>query len=178
MRRIADESTHYGLKWSQPSAMSRDFVLECAHGPVGSLRWRSAFGTLATAETADGSWTFKRIGFWRERATVRSLDSPHDLAVFTNSTWADGGTLVFDGGRSFKATTNFWMSRFLLLDAADVTLVRFDYGGVFRLRAGVEILHAARGLAELPVLVLFGWYLAVMLHDDAAASGGAVAAIG
>jgi hypothetical protein len=54
-------------------------------------------------------------------------------------------------------------------------VVRFNYKGMFRLSAEVEILPSARGLADLPLLVLFGWYLAVMCYMDAsvgAAGGG------
>jgi hypothetical protein len=61
----------------------------------------------------------------------------------------------------------------------DEPLVRFDYGGAFRLSAKVVISPAARGSEDLPLFVLFGWYLAVMLYEDACATGaGAVVVSG
>jgi hypothetical protein len=39
-------------------------------------------------------------------------------------------------------------------------------GGMTSLSAAVEVEPAGAGLRELPWLVLLGWYLAVMLHQD------------
>ena len=164
------------LTWSQPSAGRREYELRSGAELVAALKFRSRFGTLATAESGDACWTFKRVGFWQSRASIRACGSETDLAVFTNQTWGNGGTLEFAGGRAFKATTNFWMTNFELLTDADEVLVRFKYGGVFRRSAEVEILPAAKGISEVSLLVLFGWYLVIMLDIDTAAQAGAVVA--
>jgi hypothetical protein len=44
-------------------------------------------------------------------------------------------------------------------------------GGVLHLSASVEIAAAATAMAELPILVMLGWYLAIQLHNDTAAAG-------
>jgi len=41
---------------------------------LARLEFRNMFGTFATAESADGCWTFKRVGFWHHRASIRMLD--------------------------------------------------------------------------------------------------------
>ena len=164
------------LKWAQPSALRRHFELKRSEELIAQLQFRSVFGTLATAESGDGCWTFKRVGFWQQKVTVRADGSEDDLAVFRNNTWKNGGTLEFPNGRRFPATTNFWSTKFAFENDAGETLVRFHYGGVFRLSADVEILQPARTMAELPILVLFGWYLAVMLHMDSGAAAAAAAA--
>jgi hypothetical protein len=56
--------------------------------------------------------------------------------------------------------------------------VSFDHGGVFRRTAGVAIVPAGRSLVELPILVLFGYYLAVMSEMDAATAAAATATAG
>lgn len=157
-----------GLRWSQPSALRAEYELRLGDVLVGILRLRE-LGTLGTAESGDGSWTFKRVGFWQNRATIRVLGSDMDLAEFRNNTWPMGGALKFQAGRTFRATTNLWMTQFAFSDEADVPLVRFHYGGAFRRWADVEITEVAKPLPELPLLVLFGWYLLVMLDRDAAA---------
>ncbi len=164
------------LKWTQPRMLKQEYELRTGDELVGTLKFRSLWGTLATAQSDDGCWTFKRIGFWQNKASIRVCDSETDLALFQNNTWTSGGTLTFSDGRRFKATTNFWMTNYEFRSEADDPLVRFKYGGVFRLSAGVEILPAARQLVELPVLVLFGWYLAIMLYEDSGAAAGVVAA--
>jgi hypothetical protein len=173
MQKIAQLGSH-PLKWIQPKALQEAYELRSSvstgDDPVATLRFRSAFGTLARAESSDGCWTFKRVGFWQNKATVRACEGDSDLAVFKNNTWNDGGTLEFADGRIFKATTNAWMTRFEFQTETEQLLLRFKYEGVFRLSAMVEIQPLAYSLVELPLLVLFGWYLAVMLYHDSSAA--------
>jgi hypothetical protein len=77
----------------QPHALKREFELRAGEATIASLEFRSTFGSLASAESGDGSWTFKRVGFWRSHVTVRESGSETDLAVFRNNTWSAGGTL-------------------------------------------------------------------------------------
>jgi len=148
--------------------MSQDYELHEGEEVVGTLTFRSGFGTLATADTGDGAWTFKRVGFWQNRVTIRASSSDSDLAVFERDTWASGGSLLMADGRRFNATTSLWRSKLEFRTASDEPLVRFEPDGVFRQSAAVEILPAGLRLAELPLLVTFGWYLVVMLNRDAA----------
>jgi hypothetical protein len=157
------------LRWSQTSVVRWEYELRSGEELVATLRVRG-FGTLATAESGDGSWTFKRVGFFQNRATIRAAGEEVDLAVFQNNTWKGGGDLRFAGGRTFKATTSFWTRDLEFSTESEEPLVRFDYGGVFRRSADVEVAPDARHLPELPLLVLFGWYLLVMLDRDAAVS--------
>lgn len=160
-----------GLRWSQSSALKLKEESELRAGADlgGTLKLRSMLGTLATAESADGCWTFKRVGFFQNRATIRARGSERDVAVFKNNTWTAGGTLEFPDGPTFRATTNFWLTSLEFRTDTDEPLVRLKYGGFFRRSADVEISSQARAVVQLPLLVLFGWYLLVMLDRDAGA---------
>jgi hypothetical protein len=136
---------------------------------VATLKFRSMWGTLASAESGDGRWTFKRVGFWQSRATIRASASDTDLAIFKNNTWDGGGTLEFSDHRKFRATTNFWGTNFTFQTEANEPLVHFKYGGVFHRAAEVEISALAKSISDVPLLVLFGWYLVIMLDSDTAA---------
>jgi hypothetical protein len=163
------------LRWIQRHALKREFELRSGEDTVASLAFRSAFGSLAAAQADEGSWTFKRVGFWRSHVTVRESGSETDLAVFHNDTWTAGGTLVLADGRSFRANTNFWMTSFQFTNAADEPLVRFTkLGGMFHLSCDVNVEPAGLKLAELPWLVALGLYLIVKMRDDA--SGAAASA--
>ncbi len=146
------------------------YELRAGDDLVGTLRFRNSFGSLATGESGDGCWTFKRVGFWQTRATVRACDTDADIAVFRNNTWSGGGTLELPGGRQIPATTNFWQTQFELQDTAGEALVRFRRGGVIHLSATVEIQHAASSMPELPWMVMLGLYLIVMMERDGAAA--------
>ena len=107
MKKIA-EIAQRKLKWSQPKALKREYELRADRELVATLKYRSAWGSFAIAESADGCWTFKRVGFWQTKATIRASGSDTDVAVFNNNTWANGGTLELTDGRKYPATSNFW----------------------------------------------------------------------
>jgi hypothetical protein len=162
------------LRWMQPHALRREFELRSGEDTVAALQFRSAFGSLAAAQTDEGSWTFKRVGFWRSHVTVRESGRDTDLAEFRNDTWTAGGTLALADGRSYRANTNFWMTTFQFTNASDQPLVRFTkLGGMLHLSCDVQVEAAGLNLAELPWLVALGLYLIVKMRDDA---GGAAAA--
>jgi hypothetical protein len=158
------------LQWCQPRLFASEYELRCGDVVVATLDFRSAFGTHATAESADGRWTFKRVGFWRTRVTVRNEGGDDDVAVFENETWSGGGTLRFANGTSYQASTNFWTTRWEFQTAGEVPLVRFHTHGLARVEADVELQADAAHLAALPLMVMLGWYLVVMLHRDSAAT--------
>jgi hypothetical protein len=158
----------------QPSTFKQEYEFRVGDDLAAALRFRSAFGTLAVGESADGAWTFKRVGFWHTSVTIRAAHSEADLAVFRNNTWTQGGALQFPDGRVYPATTNFWMTEYEFRTSADEPLVKFkQIGGFLHLSSRVAIQPAAASLAELPMMVLLGGYLAVMLHRDSAAAAAA-----
>jgi len=158
------------LRWVQPRMLERAFELREHDAVVATLAFRSAFGSLATCRTADAGWTFKRVGFWKTRATVRVEGQHDDLAVFEPNTWNAGGTLSLSGGRVLKVTTNVWQSKIEFLRGDDDVLFRYDTEGFVRHEAALTVAHAALAMTELPWLIGFGWYLVVSMHDDASAA--------
>lgn len=158
------------LRWVQPSAFRMNYELRAGDELAAELRFRSAFGSFATGETADGCWTFKRVGFFQTRVTIRECGEETDVATFKNNTWRGGGTLELTGGTKILATTSFWQTKLEFTTESGGVLVRFDTGGMIHLNATVEIEAAAAELKELPLIILLGWYLVVMMHNDAAAS--------
>jgi hypothetical protein len=178
VKRIA-EFVSRDLQWKQPSAMKREFDLVCGDETLATLQFRSMFGSLAVARAAEGSWSFKRVGFWAPRVTVRVADQEAEIAVFQNNTWKAGGSLVMPDGRRFHANSNFWQTSYEFKNESEESLVRFvRVRGAFHLSSNVEITPAGGRLPELPWLVALGWYLVVKMVDDSsgAAAGGAGAA--
>ncbi len=77
--------------------------------------------SLATAETADGTWTFKRVGFLNPRVTIRAAGSPDNLAVYQPKFWGDG-TVTFADGAAFRwQPTNFWATEWAFTGASDLS---------------------------------------------------------
>jgi len=156
------------LNWVRPSLMAADYELQEGDVRIATLRFRSSWGTLATAESADGCWTFKRIGFLQTSVTIRACGADTEIATFKPHSWTGGGTLELPDGREYRANSNFWMTRFGFTTVEGQPLVEFQrIGGVLKLSSTVEIHPAAREAPELPWMVMLGWYLTVLLHRDA-----------
>ena len=167
MRKMAELSQ--SLKWEQPSALKMEYEMRTGDGELAAtLRFRSSCGSFATADSADGCWTFKRVGFWKTRVTARVCGSDDDIAIFQNNTWSGGGTLELSNGQTFRATTNSWQTKFGFETEAGEQLIKFETSGLLHLSAAVEIQPSFISLAELPLLVMLGFYLIVMMQMDAA----------
>lgn len=162
--------SYHKLEWRQLKGLRRDAELKADDRALGTMTFRSEFGTLATARIGDDCWTFKRVGFFQQRVQVRECDSTDPIGEFLNATWKGGGTLIMRGGKTFKATSNVWSTKWEVQDDSGRVLLRFDYGGVFKLSAKIKVMAQARQLPELPLLIALSWYLIVMLAADAAAS--------
>ena len=177
MKRIA-ELIGRELKWTQPNALRMQYELLAGDEIAATLRFRSMFGSLAAGESVDGCWTFKRVGFFQTRVTIRACNGDNEIAVFRNNTWSGGGTLELPDGQTLLATTNLWHTKLEFKTESGETLLQFKRGGLIHMSATVEIQPPAFKLEELPWVIMLGWYLIVMMNMDAAAASGAAVVIG
>src|SRR4029450_8377694 len=112
------EKQNNTLKWSKRKGVRKHFDLSSAKGPIGSLAWQKTFGSLAKAETPEGTWTFKRSGFFRTRVTARLVDSDRDIAVYTPG-WMGDGTLQLENGERFAwKKEGLWKPKWSFVDEA------------------------------------------------------------
>jgi hypothetical protein len=158
------------LTWEQPRLLAGDFSLSHGGSTLGSLIFRSNWGTLATGTLGTTEWTFKRQGFLRTTISVRAASAESALATFQPSAWNGGGTLTLADGRQFRVDISFWQTRLDILGPNGAVLLQYRPRGVFRQGADMEVFGSIAALGDLSWLMLFGWYLAVLLHRDAAAS--------
>ena len=171
---VLSKRPHPTLEWTQPSALRMEYELRDGSELLATLRVRSSFGTFAEATCGEAAWTFKRVGFWQQRASVRAAGATDDLGVFVNATWTGGGELQLADGTVSRATSNLWMTKFEWHDASDRVLLTLGHGGILRMHADVALAPDAARSAPLDLLAVFGCYLVVMLRSDS--GGGAAAA--
>lgn len=158
------------MRWEQPRSLRMEYELQAGGQRVATLQFRSSFGTFATLQDGEGSWTFKRVGFWRTHVSVRNLANDEELAAFHPHTWKQGGTLSLPDGRTYLANTNFWSTQYHFCTPQEEPLIRFTkFRGILHHSADVTVLPAAAHLAELPWIIGLGWYLTLMLHRDTVA---------
>lgn len=172
------------LYWAQPKSMQRSFVLHSAELEFASLEFQSAFGSLAIATTAEGSWSFKRMGFFNPRVTIRRSGEQAELGTYRPRWTGKEGTLSLSNGRDFGwRATNFWGTRYAFLDSAGDELLWFKEGAeesrlanLLKIQAQVGIEPFGWQLVEPELLVTLGWYLLILHHEDSAAAAAAVSA--
>lgn len=162
------QTTSRPLRWNRLRWFKGDFELRAGADAVGALSFRSVWSYLAAATSADGAWTFKRVGFWRPVIAIRAAGSDADIAVFRYNTWKNGGWLEFRDGRKYRLTDNCWATRFEMLSDRDQVLMALRASSWTERSAEVEPGPEARSLPELSLLLLFGWYLAVLTREEAA----------
>jgi hypothetical protein len=171
------------LFWMQPKAMRRSYELRAVKSTVGTLEFETPFGSRATARADGKVWSFKRMGFFKPRITVRAAERTEDIAVYRPKWSGSEGELNLSDGRRYNWTiANFWATRFEIRDAQGQTLISYTSGSaeaaltdLFKNQSEVAITDAGRSTADIDLLVLMGWYLIVLQREDSAAITAAVA---
>jgi hypothetical protein len=154
------------LYWNQPHLLEPTFELKSNEEILGVLHFKNSFGSRAYGTTSEGEWTFKRQGFAHTYVTIRKSGEDTDQAIYRNNTWSGGGTLEFPDGRRFQVNSNYWHALFEIRNESGETVIRFTNVGGFKLHAQLDLLPLAETVLETPMLVLLGWYLAVMISRD------------
>ena len=96
-----------GLFWSKIPD-KRGFELKCNGEIVGSLRPTSFWATEFQAESAHGTWKFRRTGCFRTGMEIVDSNSDVRIAILKPN-WTGGGMLAFSDGLTFQiASKGFW----------------------------------------------------------------------
>ena len=155
------DSLYGDLVWSRPSLLRRELHLEAGSELIVRLSWDGVLSHEAVAESADGRWIIGRHRFRSllGTVTVREAATGAEVATFTRG-WRRTGTLRFASGAEYTwERDGFWRPTFFWSSARQERLVAFKWVFAWRSRYDMEVHPAARGLAELPVLVLLGAYV-------------------
>jgi hypothetical protein len=163
------------LLWRKAPGQKRTWTLLDGDETLATLRREKALGTLATGEAAGRRWTFKRVGFFRVRVTIRPEGSDQEIGVF-HPRWTGGGELALADGRRFGwGQTSFWRQEWIFVAGEADELIRFRCGWSMA-KAEVTISPSGGRVAELPLLAVLGWYLILLSADDAGAGAAVTAA--
>ena len=176
-------------EWLQPKTFQNRFELRDEERVFAALEFPKMFGSLATATTSAASWTFKRVGFFNTRITVRGENLDEDLAVYHPRWTGTQGTLDLGGDTRYTwKVANFWATQFVWETADGKPLITYRPGveagnmtDWFKMQARVEFSPEAaagdfRKTETFALLVTLGWYLMLLKYqDDSAATVAATA---
>lgn len=136
---------------------------------VATLRWRKNVGTNAVGRSPDGTWSFKAAGFLNPRVTLRLPNSDYDFAVFRARNTGEGVLEAMADQRFQWRCVNFWQNAWAFLDAeGDRILTIKPEPSALKLGATVTVELKAAAHQETGYLAILGWYLLVLMAEDAA----------
>lgn len=166
------------LMWSPSRNAKRTYELVARDQTLATLTQPSLWREKRVGESAEGAWTFARMGVWRPRIVIADANTGAEVATLERSAWSGKGTLTLPDGRSFAwRSGNLWQSKWVWLDEADQPVMRFRQLGTFRTRCGVTI-DAPSAEPHLMLLAMLGWFLMLVNQADAAAATSATIGAG
>ena len=134
---------------------------------VSALNWKKATGSLATGETADAAFTFRRVGFLPRRITVHSFIPGAEIATLRRTSreksllkLADGHTFEWKLTKTRGGEMAFFDTAGLIMSFRPVSLPAAYH-------ASVEITPGKLDPPGLALLALLGWYQIVLEYEDA-----------
>lgn len=156
-----------GLSWSK-IPHQRGFQLMSRGDVVGSLQKTSFWATEFRAESAHGTWKFRRTGCFRMGTEIVDPVSNHRIANFSPK-WSGGGTLAFSDGERYQITCKgLWRP---------VWTVRNESGQIIlqlHTREKAVELHGETHMGEdrLTLLAIFTWHILRQAAEEAASTAG------
>ena len=155
------------LEWHQP-ALGRKFELSSPTGLHGRLEFQKLAGSLALGTTARGSWSFKRQGMLKSHVSVCLAGSDEPFATYEPHFSGQKGSLKYAGGQflEFRAT-NFFNTEWQWITPAGDGLIGFRQKGMLKPHALVYLGEDALQRVDLDLLLLLGFYVLILLQQDA-----------
>jgi hypothetical protein len=169
MQRIPKD-TSFIAEWRKPGTLDSLYELRCENLYLGSLDFQSPFTTIAFAETADGKWSFKRVGFWNQKVTIREEGKHENIATWSNS------EICFNNGKIYIwKSSNFWSNQWAFISSNDEVVMTIEQGvaekkfsDIFKTQATIEIYPSKEMQGNITVLLPFAFYLLILQQRDAA----------
>lgn len=160
------------LLWQQTKTMQRSFVLTQGQDIYATLDFNSPFGTLAVAESAEGIWTYKRMGAFRPRISIRIKDIEQDIAIYTPKLWADGTLEFKEKDILLWNHLSLWHNEWAFSTREGKVLLTFrpapreSLSDLFKFQLTVQIQDKVPHQEKLPILLTLGMYLMILQHQD------------
>ena len=154
-----------GLYWSK-SPHQRGFQLTSQGEVVGSLQKTNFWATEFRAESAHGSWKFRRTGCFRTGTEIVDANSNAQIAIFKPQ-WSGGVKLAFSDGMTFRLTCKgFWRPVWTVWAESGQAILQLHT------REKAVELPGTAPVAEdrLTLLAIFVWHIMRQAAEEAAST--------
>lgn len=155
------------LQLVKPEVTKRYFEVSMGNSRYASVDLLHDEGTLVRLETASGSYTIKRMGFFIPYITLRKESEDNDLAI----SWLDlaGKTTISlnDNTYSFKRY-DLWKNQWVWTNEKNRPIVRYKLAIEGTLRGEIEVSNDSFYSEDLELLIALGAYYLLQLNEELA----------
>ncbi len=150
------------LRWLPSAGPPPVWELRSGATLVVAIGWAASGGSLASARTASGTWSLKRVGFLAPRITARTAGAEANVAVL--SAHVAYHAIDLADGSSFRLRrAGVALPAWVLTAGAGVEVAHIEPVGEGRTLAGgaVVVPPEATRRPELGLLLAISWYFVV-----------------
>lgn len=155
------------MKWIKLKGLRKQYELRSDGDLYATLSWEKTFGSLATCECIDGSYTLKRGGFLHPYVTARKLPFDTDFAKMEMN-FGGSGIVQFIHGKSFTfQKLSFWKSNWGFTDITGKMIITItEKSPSYRHYGEVEMEKEARLIKNIALLLIIGWYVITLRREE------------
>lgn len=158
------------LTWTKvPRKRPRMYELSQGDNVYARLTWQKLGGSHALGESQAGSFSFKRVGFFSTKVTIRTTESDLDIGYFY-PTMLGGGRIELRDGRMWKIKAmGLFQPRYVVFDNSERAVLNFKVKGF---GSGSELTFAKPYPDEKTayLLAIIGWYVSILANEDSSAA--------
>ncbi len=162
------------IRWERTKDRGEHYQLLVDNQQVAALSWTSQWrNDKAQADIPSGSFRFERQGFWSQRIVIYDQHSEERGVYVPN--WKGGGRLELSSGDVYFWRARGWMfSSYQWLNKDEKPLIDFAVKtGWFKMSTELGFMATGIKPENVDLLVVFGWYLAILAYKDAATTAAA-----
>lgn len=154
------------MSWIHPDPAVRRYELRAAERILATLSWNESDPSVATGQSGDQSWTFRRLGFLNPH--VVALDDSGKQVFRFDATMSGGGMGHAEDGHLYRWYANLWRAEWGWMDSGEADLVRFrrSFDVNEKQEGNLDLPELGRDNPNLEVLVLLGWYLIITVAEN------------
>jgi len=157
------------LRWIRTAESPAAFSLQAADAEVATLTWNQPGGSLATARTAETTWTLKRAGFLQPSIVVREAGAAEPVARLTAHLARHEISVRGAPAYRLRHVSHLVPSWRLTTDRGEELLHIEPVPERRTLEAGAVVVSPVPGSPPTLLLVVLSWYFVVLtwFEDEA-----------
>jgi len=132
---------------------------------IASMQMKGPFGSSGTLQYRDRSWTYKRVGFFKNSIQVCDLENDVQAAIFEKIAFNSNGMITTARGTQYKVIRNADLSRYqVALEGR--CILEYQMQEEKKRDYFVNLATGSAEMDEFPVLLVLTGCVVMLQHID------------